>query len=515
MSPRAALALAPNRSAVEPVDILLQALRRLGLDYRPDERSLDSWRAACPHCVLYDDGERPLTITRRGHLRCSHGCDPDKIAAQLMDALDGPEEHRPSGEAENDASRTTWAAVELAALLDGSSPESPPTMLERRGGEHILYPAKIHAIHGEPESCKGWLALAASAEQLARGERVIYFDFEDDAGAIVARLLALGVDRTAILERFHYIRPDEPLDARAWSALEPILDQHPGLAVIDGVTEALTLHGLDLESNADVARWLALLPRRLVTAGAAVLTIDHVTKDKETRGRYAIGAQHKLAGVAVAYKLTVIDPFGRGREGRVKVTVTKDRPGYVRQHAEAGHVADMRLSSRSDGSVRVNFEPPTAASPTFRPTALMQKIFQAVEQDPGLTKSAIRTTVNGKNDAKDLALELLVSEGSLTVQTEGQAHHHYITPDANEPHRAPLPQPCPNPAPAGSEGNRAPLPPSTEGQGNGHGPAEGANNKTVPHTPEHTLEDDAELDRLVAKFHADSTSPDAGPRQEP
>jgi hypothetical protein len=49
----------------------------------------------------------------------------------------------------------------------------------------------------------------------------------------------------AIDELFYYVRPDEPLGEQDWADLEPILAQEPALTVIDGLTEALTLHGLD------------------------------------------------------------------------------------------------------------------------------------------------------------------------------------------------------------------------------------------------------------------------------
>ena len=54
--------------------------------------------------------------------------------------------------------------------------------------------------------------------------------------------------------------------------------------MIDGVTEALTLEGLSLNDNSEVAEWLERLPRwiRDRTAAAAVV-IDHVTKDRESR----------------------------------------------------------------------------------------------------------------------------------------------------------------------------------------------------------------------------------------
>ena len=67
--------------------------------------------------------------------------------------------------------------------------------------------------------------------------------------------------------------------------------------VIDGMTEAMVLHSLDPDHNADVARFMATLPRVLTKTGASVIVIDHVTKARESRGRYAIGAQHKLAAI--------------------------------------------------------------------------------------------------------------------------------------------------------------------------------------------------------------------------
>jgi hypothetical protein len=46
-----------------------------------------------------------------------------------------------------------------------------------------------------------------------------------------------------------------------------------------------------------VASWLELLPRWAARLGAAVLVLDHVVKNVETRGRWATGSQHKLAGL--------------------------------------------------------------------------------------------------------------------------------------------------------------------------------------------------------------------------
>jgi hypothetical protein len=202
-----------------------------------------------------------------------------------------------------------------------------------------------------------------------------------------------------------------------------MLADPPTLAVIDGVTEALALHGLDLGKNPDVASWLALLPRRLMAMGTSVVQLDHVTKDKEARGRYAIGAQHKMAGVDVAYRLDVVEPFGRGLDGRSRLIVTKDRPGFIRAFAERRKwAADVVLRS-SDGDVELALCAPSERG-AFRPTYLMEQISKAVEKSPGMTKNGIRG-LPGNNSAKDLGLELLVVEQYLRVETKGQAHHHH------------------------------------------------------------------------------------------
>lgn len=209
--------------------------------------------------------------------------------------------------------------------------------------------------------------------------------------------------------------------------LELVASPAPTLAVVDGMTEALALNGLDLRDNTDVARFLTLLPRRLARSGAAVLLVDHVVKDREARGRFAIGAQHKLAGIDVSYTLTSVDPFGRGRSGLSTLTVGKDRPGRVREHQALGsHIAELRLSSDAEsGSVVVELAPPAGeGGGEFRPTRLMERVSRAVEEEPGLNKRAIRG-LQGKNETLDLALSLLMADGFVRLELAGRAQAHF------------------------------------------------------------------------------------------
>ena len=83
--------------------------------------------------------------------------------------------------------------------------------LYRMDGHACFYEGRINGIIGPSESGKTWLALLACVQTINMRRHVLYLDFEDSAISIVTRLKALGLDEATIIERFHYIRPDEPL----------------------------------------------------------------------------------------------------------------------------------------------------------------------------------------------------------------------------------------------------------------------------------------------------------------
>jgi hypothetical protein len=238
-----------------------------------------------------------------------------------------------------------WELADLVPILAGKTAEQAPSMLLRTDSKGLVYPGKVHVIAGEPEAGKGLLALAGCAERMGLGEHVLHLDFEDTPETAVARLRALGVPDPLIYGLFHYASPQDPLQGDIRQLVPP----GTTLAVVDGVTEAMTLHGLKMLDNTDVATFLALLARPMAAAGAAVLLLDHVSRDREARGRGAIGAQHKLAGVDVSYMLDIVRPFGRGLEGLSRLTVTKDRPGFIRA-TSAGRklAADLELYSENE-----------------------------------------------------------------------------------------------------------------------------------------------------------------------
>lgn len=342
--------------------------------------------------------------------------DLDLIADELL-AAETDEEPR---------FRRSWQPVDLSDVLDGSWQPHEPTVGRRSDGAGLFYPGKVHTVSSESEGGKTWFALSVVLDEIDAGRHVVYLDFEDDEGGIAGRLLALGAQRDALTERFHYLRPEDPLGSGLHlDDLRDLLSSYrPSLAVLDGVTEALTMHGMDPNSNSDVAKFGRLLPRRLAAAGAASLSLDHVTKSTESRGRYSIGAVHKLNGLdGAAYVLENRTPFGVGITGRSTVKIAKDRPGQLRKRAlpSSGGMfwaGDLVLTSHAEGFAEVEVAAPEErAAGDFRPTVLMSRVMAAVEEHGPMSKRKIRAAMGGKATTADRALDLLILDGYLSEQT--------------------------------------------------------------------------------------------------
>jgi hypothetical protein len=238
----------------------------------------------------------------------------------------------------------SWEPVDMRPVLSGEVVVEEPRYLRRTDGRALLYRGRVNDLHSATETGKSWLAIAACAEAITAGERVLYIDFESDALEIGARFLALGITDVSKLD---YVRPDEPItDEVARSLADPAY----AFVVQDGVTEALSMLGLKSVSDVDVAAFHRRLPRPFADAGSCVLLIDHVGKATGGDNRFAIGSQHKLSGVTgAAYELQTVRPFGRGTVGEARVLLSKDRPGFVRGWARGARVVSrVRLDATGD-----------------------------------------------------------------------------------------------------------------------------------------------------------------------
>jgi hypothetical protein len=193
----------------------------------------------------------------------------------------------------------------------------------------LIYPGREHAIVGETECGKTWLALACVAAELALGNHIVYIHYEEgDPGSTIERLRLLEVDVAMISKRLRFVAPNRAARTE-WIA--ELLDPVPTLVVHDGVNEAMSLMGADVKDVDGASAFRRRLVTPFLRAGAATIACDHLPMVRDAGRRDAYGSVHKgntLDGARIALENTA--PFGRRMRGVSYVYVTKDRPGQLR-----------------------------------------------------------------------------------------------------------------------------------------------------------------------------------------
>jgi hypothetical protein len=414
-----------------PKDAL--AVERAGGFATCNPKGAGSWD---PAFARYFEGARVLVVQDkddpgRKHARAvRHSLTGAAAEVKIVEAADGKDasDHLNFGYTLDEfvePELSTWTPVDLGPVIRGEQVENPPSILARTDGPCLIYRAKVHVLYGEPEAGKGWIALAASAEQLFAGERVVYVDFEADAATVVSRLRSLGVPDDAILERFIYIRPDEPL-ALGEDDLAAVLQVEPALAILDGLTEALALEDVDIVNNTGVANWIREVPRRIAhSTGAGILIIDHVPHEADRM----IGAQHKKAGIDVAFHIRAVAAAGRGQRGLSKIKVTKDRPGYVRPHAlepkkKESDIAEVILEDEKPGVVSISVRSPVQ----WMPKDVMEDVSKVLEDEDGLSQKKIVQRLKYRPKTVRDAIRIMSEQDYVRLEggARGTATYHRL-----------------------------------------------------------------------------------------
>ncbi|QYF88548.1 AAA family ATPase [Arthrobacter sp. PAMC25284] len=286
--------------------------------------------------------------------------------------------------------RPSWTAEPLGDILNGTRKPTIPKFMRRSDGIHLLYPGKVHSFHGESESAKSLIAQAESLRTINAGGTVLYLDFESDAVSVVGRFLSMGVDPRTLLKKLRYVRPEVDPDTVGEAEKEAFsrhLSRPYDLIVIDGVTAAFDVYGLNSMDNGDTMKWGRKLPLKLASeTGAAVLLIDHVTKSSDGRGRFAIGAQMKMSFLTgAAFTVKMSHPLGVGVIGKVDIRIGKDREGLVRSHStdfrssdQTAAIAVAVFDSTEPGRLHYRLECPSGGSEIVNPSDDMPKTMRSV-----------------------------------------------------------------------------------------------------------------------------------------
>lgn len=346
------------------------------------------------------------------------GEDDDDVWDIPEEKLDELEEQQPDEDTVLDPSLDP---IDLEPILGGDHKQPMPDMLFRADGRSLLYPGAVNGIHGGSGDGKGWVVCFAIRENLRRARRTMLLDFEDTPHSITSRLVELGLTADEILRWLIYIRPQVALGPKAVEHIGEIaVENLVTLVTIDSIGEAFALEGIDENKDVEVGPWYRRVPRPLADMGPAVLLIDHSTKAGDNP-LHPSGSKRKRAAITGAsYLAEAVEPFVKGRGGRLRMTCAKDRHGNYRRGEVAG---DLVMYSNESVITSLDLYAPTAAlSETTVPILLAARAAITAAKDEGkpLSRRALEglMKIKCRAEIKRGGIDLAVTRGAL-LEKEG------------------------------------------------------------------------------------------------
>jgi len=321
-------------------------------------------------------------------------------------------------------------------IISGNYTRIEPTILRRSDGNCLLYAGKLHWVSAPPEALKSFAMLLASVQEMQAGRPVAYVDYEDDASTICERLYKVAVgqqldnaeelamtwvagplyadgSRDESKALFHYIAAGRAFDLKMRSLLLKAIKKGAQLITIDGCATALAYANLNENDNSDVNKWISTL-WPLTNAGAAVVVIDHVVKNTQPGSgafgaRSPRGAGSKLSAVSgAALMFSVLDAPSAFSDGKIEITIAKDRPGRIRVQKRSGkRLAGVLMSApMSDGregimlTIHAAEEVSQMAEQKRFDLVCAEHISKIVKELGPISKTEIRKVLKERADAK-------------------------------------------------------------------------------------------------------------------
>lgn len=247
---------------------------------------------------------------------------------------------------------------DVAGMLDGGLPDPPaPLIGHRSDGRALFYAGQLNLLFGDPESGKTFICLAAAVEALNLGHRVLVMDLDHNGpAATIDRLLMLGAPEGALadLDRFRYVEPEDAQHVMA--VVASAVAWRPVVVVVDSIGELLPVFGYSSNSPDEFTLINSRVLKPLAMAGAAVIGIDHLAKNTDSRVSGPTGTAAKKRAVGgVSIRVSCKDAFTPGRGGKASLTIHKDRHGGLRQYCPPpdggeAYAGTFILEAQDDGS---------------------------------------------------------------------------------------------------------------------------------------------------------------------
>lgn len=316
------------------------------------------------------------------------------------------------GNGEHSVSPHSGLFYDVAGMLDGGLPDPPsPVVGTRTDGRSLFYAGQVNLVFGDPESGKTFLCLAASAEALNHGRKVLVVDLDHNGpAATIDRLLMLGAQEAALADtsRFLYVEPEDAPHLMAVVAAG--IAWRPAVALIDSVGELLPVFGFSSNSPDDFTIVNSRVLKPLAMAGAAVLGIDHLAKGTESRTSGPTGTAAKKRAVGGAsVRVTIKDAFTPGRGGAAAITIHKDRHGGLRQYCPPpdggeAYAGTFVLKAESEGTTSWRITAPELGDRAPAGVAEADIETLAALEPPPASVRDVKTRLNWRTDRASAVL---------------------------------------------------------------------------------------------------------------
>jgi molybdopterin-guanine dinucleotide biosynthesis protein len=223
--------------------------------------------------------------------------------------------------------------VNVAAILEGGVAAPEPDILPLADESHLFYSGEFNLVFGDTESGKTWLCLAAVADRLEKGGRAAYIDLDHNgAASIIKRLQHFGIEDSALVDqqRFRLAEPHDSVELK--EVVTDLTTFEPDIVVIASLGEVLPLFRLKSNDADDFTMAHTGVIKPLTRCGAAVLVVDHLAKNADSRNFGPTGTTAKSRAVGgTSVRVTAEEPFKPGEGGSAKLELYKDRHGGVRR----------------------------------------------------------------------------------------------------------------------------------------------------------------------------------------
>lgn len=232
----------------------------------------------------------------------------------------------------DDEPGSSWDEQDVTALIDGAQTRGdPPSLLYTTDtGECVLYRKKCAWIYGESGRGKTLLMGLVFAQEIRKGNHVIHVDLEEQTQEMVSNLLGLhGLTKEQVQPCYHPVSPGEPLNAEGQKRYRAVLDKYKPSAVgIDSANAYLTLDRLKPNEDDSILIMKLKIINPSIKAGAAVLVIDNVTKDKDSRDGWPKNSGQKRYVAWTGTEVIRVKAWSRTSSGYARLVFHKDHGGF-------------------------------------------------------------------------------------------------------------------------------------------------------------------------------------------